>query len=373
MNKEDADKKCNGCWGECGKCALDILKEEQAAANKAAEEGELPAGIDYQGDDGAIAAYRAGELVWHANVYGNKDGFDEIACAVAVASALNARAIAADRASRQVANKAEVEPSDSYKAGYADGMDEGAKLAFWGDKPSEKFPEGWPSEIWLNAGDEELGPFSEYDELSWCSAPQGESDVRYIREDLLATPPATTGASTAQANGYLNVIENLESQLAECMKVTEKWASAAGEADGRAFKAEEEVLSLHRQLAAEKLRADQGWQRAEAKSRECIDLRERMAGSVGASTVLTDERIAKLWRDATDQKHGDTTAEFTNWFARAIEREVAAQAGQVAVAEAAIWNAITRLERTDSTQEERFAAADSLRAIAAPSPAKESK
>ena len=52
---------------------------------------------------------------------------------------------------------------------------------------------------------------------------------------------------------------------------------------------------------------------------------------------------------------------------------VAAQAGKVAVPEDAIWNAITRLERNDSTQDERFAAADGLRAFAAPSPAKESK
>lgn len=40
---------------------------------------------------------------------------------------------------------------------------------------------------------------------------------------------------------------------------------------------EPEILALHRQLAAERLRADQGWARAEAKSKECIELRERMA------------------------------------------------------------------------------------------------
>jgi len=42
-----------------------------------------------------------------------------------------------------------------------------------------------------------------------------------------------------------------------------------------------EILALHRQLAGEKLRADQGWARAEAKSRECIELRERMAAGSG--------------------------------------------------------------------------------------------
>jgi hypothetical protein len=39
----------------------------------------------------------------------------------------------------------------------------------------------------------------------------------------------------------------------------------------------EEVLALHRLLAAEKLRADKGWQRYEAKNRECLNLREKLA------------------------------------------------------------------------------------------------
>jgi hypothetical protein len=38
----------------------------------------------------------------------------------------------------------------------------------------------------------------------------------------------------------------------------------------------ETILALHRQLAGEKLRADQGWARAEAKSAECTLLRERI-------------------------------------------------------------------------------------------------
>lgn len=45
----------------------------------------------------------------------------------------------------------------------------------------------------------------------------------------------------------------------------------------------DEILSLHRRLAGEKLRADQGWARAEAKSKECIQLRDRMAGDVPKS------------------------------------------------------------------------------------------
>ena len=43
--------------------------------------------------------------------------------------------------------------------------------------------------------------------------------------------------------------------------------------------ASDEILALHRQLAGEKLRANQGWARAEAKSHECIELRERMAAA----------------------------------------------------------------------------------------------
>ena len=70
---------------------------------------------------------------------------------------------------------------------------------------------------------------------------------------VCAVAPATTGASPAKI---------------------EEWS--------------DEIISLHRQLAAEKLRANQGWGRAEAKSRECINLRERMASSVGASTVRPD-------------------------------------------------------------------------------------
>jgi hypothetical protein len=61
---------------------------------------------------------------------------------------------------------------------------------------TSKIPEGWPEELWLNAGDDELGPFSEYDEVTWCSLPQGENDIRYVREDLLAsnaTPAAVQG------------------------------------------------------------------------------------------------------------------------------------------------------------------------------------
>ena len=44
--------------------------------------------------------------------------------------------------------------------------------------------DGWPEEIYLNAGDDPLGHFEEYDDVSWCDHPQGESDVRYVRAHL---------------------------------------------------------------------------------------------------------------------------------------------------------------------------------------------
>lgn len=199
------------------------------------------------------------------------------------------QAIAADRTSRQVANNAEVDPSDSYKAGYADGMEEGAKLALWGDKPSEKFPEGWPAEIWLNAGDDELGPFSEYDEVSWCSAPQGESDIRYIREDLLATPPTTSGASTEQ--------------------VVDRVRADVGPADFGVAPGNEEAARNYANFLLSQVSP--------------------------ASTVLTDERIIDLMEPELLKGDGgylaDIFPEYVIAAGRAIEREVAAQAGQVAV------------------------------------------
>ncbi|MBW9334542.1 hypothetical protein FEE59_13570 [Herbaspirillum sp. RU 5E] len=43
----------------------------------------------------------------------------------------------------------------------------------------------WPAEIWLQAGDEPLGHYSEYEDVTWCRIPQGESDVRYVRASSL--------------------------------------------------------------------------------------------------------------------------------------------------------------------------------------------
>lgn len=52
----------------------------------------------------------------------------------------------------------------------------------------------------------------------------------------------------------------------------------------------------------------------------------------GASTALSNERIEELW-DETQTADAETFNEVRRRFARAIEREVAAQAGQVAVPE----------------------------------------
>lgn len=50
-------------------------------------------------------------------------------------------------------------------------------------EPASQHSDGWPGEIYLQAGDDPLGQFSEYDEVSWCDHPQGQSDVRYVRAD----------------------------------------------------------------------------------------------------------------------------------------------------------------------------------------------
>jgi hypothetical protein len=51
----------------------------------------------------------------------------------------------------------------------------------------------------------------------------------------------------------------------------------------------EEILALHRLLAAEKLRADRESARADAKSRECIELRDRMAALAAQGGSTRDE------------------------------------------------------------------------------------
>ena len=218
------------------------LTFEDAAANKAAEEGglpELPQEIEVGGEGWDFEDFKSQKTfsVDHMHEYALK-------------------AIAADRASRQVANKAEVE-------GIA----------------SSEIPEGWPTEIWLNAGDEDLAPFSEYDELSWCSLPLGENDIRYVREDLLATPPATTGASTARDQA-------LEDAAAVCDK-----------------KYEARVASGHPREAS--------------AARNCAAEIRSLKGSVGASTVLTDERKRAMFEKWATKQGGYDLSPY-NWRVKSV-------------------------------------------------------
>lgn len=121
-----------------------------------------------------------------------------------------------------------------------------------------------------------------------------------------------------------------------------------------------------------------------------------LPGSVGASTVLTDERIEAIWcREAGEAEAGKRRIAF----ARAIEREVAAQAGQVAVSDdvardAARWRFMMRVAddadgleaqameslgneqmETDRPESEQMCELvdQAIAKVAAPSPAKESK
>jgi hypothetical protein len=100
---------------------------------------------------------------------------------------------------------------------------------------------------------------------------------------------------------------------------------------------------------------------------------EGLYSLVGASTVLTDERIKDIWRD-TACIVGEGTREHPAAFARAIEREVAAQAGQVAVPD---FRNVTEVKRiSDQSLTITFASCAScskFERAAAPSPAKESK
>lgn len=233
------------------------LTFEDAAANKAAEEGGLPdlPEPDHSLDCGTLPFW-------------NEDDMNEYALV----------AITADRASRQVANKAEVEPvaidRDAVRDAVADSM---VDLYHCGRV--------WSAWSYGTMDESDFSPAAEDDDIL-----DNITDAAIAAMGQLATPPATTGASTAE---------------------------------------HEEILTLHRQLAAEKLRADQGWERAEAKSRECINLRERMASSVGARTVLTAERINQIL-DEVNPSYWDVPMGATFDFARAIIGEVAAQAGQAA-------------------------------------------
>jgi len=61
----------------------------------------------------------------------------------------------------------------------------------------------WPAEIWLNAGDDPLAPFDEYSDVTWCSTPQGEHDVRYVRAPIVTAPAGGLGEVSSAARDVL--------------------------------------------------------------------------------------------------------------------------------------------------------------------------
>lgn len=240
------------------------MSKENIAANKVTEEGELPA-LPELSEDWVMA---------RGMTYTQKH-MREYAL----------EAIAADRASCQVANKAEVDlpplPETHYN-GYSDGseplwtkeqMHSYARMAVGCGVVQKIMPQKLSDEMWH----------------AWqgISNYHGTKEMNEIYAAMyeVATPPATTGASTSRNE----VIE-------ECAAL---WDSNGKET----------------------------WI---AKA-----IRELKNKPVGASTVLTDERIKQIAFD--ESKNWASLREVSGLsaiaFARAIEREVAAQAGQVAVPE----------------------------------------
>ncbi|GEM_PF-6236896 len=234
----------------------------------------------------------------------------------------------------------------------ADQMREYARQAIAADRASRQGSS--VPDCFANKAEVELSELKRFDfevedgQRYICGNPDG-SWVRFADVEALieAAPPATTGASTAPLN--------LDAYDAGSL-------SDFGGGD---------VNWWQDYIRAELDRAHDFYQ-------------SQIEGSAPASTVLTDERQAfevmvRTWDIPSDALERLPDGRYVQeqieqcWSGWESRSKVAAQAGQVAVPEAAIWDAITRLERSDSTQQERFAAADGLRAIAAPSPAKESK
>jgi hypothetical protein len=257
----------------------------QAAANKAAEEGELPAlpGRDLYSEDGYEAVgYSENLTIEYAR-----------------------QAIAADRAARPVANKAEVDPVAWMRI---------TDITEWADTEPET--DGWTP--------------------------------------LYATPPATTGASTAR-----------DQALEEAATVCDKKYEA---------------------------RAASGHPREASAARNCAAEIRALKSSVGASTVLTDERIDAMvhqaylagrlssWSGFKKDDDGKYIVPALSKMHHDFAREAAAQAGQVAVPEG--WKLVPThpdqfMINAFIAEYERPGGSESgcYRAMlaAAPSPAKESK
>lgn len=298
-------------------------QDTQAAANKATEEGgrrmdeyNLPAlpsaicSLDVDSAGTYVEVNRAGEKMY------SEDQMHEYAT----------QAIAADRASRQVANKAEVEPDvlDAHRYRWLRSNNIVVNVRF-------HFASGESPYLYAEALDEAI-----------------DHNMGYIP---VATPPATTGGASATPTG----------------------ASTARD------QALEEAAAWH-----DAMNMNTSGSRAAYVHCQSAKAIRALKGSVGASTVLTDERIKEemhayfSYSGNSDNKfwaHVDDIVLFAQW--------VAAQAGQVSVPEAlAILSDLTRPYgvfdvalfhcREDNRQDFRALLART-RALTAPSPAKESK
>ena len=85
---------------------------------------------------------------------------------------------------------------------------------------------------------------------------------------------ADEGDDPAEIEWYANQLRAVLSGFTPDVKIAVPSAAALRD---EVRTQHDEILALHRRLAAETMRADDGWRRADAKSRECIELRERMA------------------------------------------------------------------------------------------------
>lgn len=234
------------------------LTFEDAAANKAAEEGGLPA-------DKNDWLHTANELD-----KGSAGGYIRKRAAEIIR-----QAIAADRASRQVANKAEVEPWYMTRL-----HDMGTVYKADGTMVAQTY--GACAKAFMDA-----------------------------HNASLATPPATTGASTAGLETVLDRLEN-----------------AIGGYSGGPFNKVQAII--------DELRAVPDCGACPGDGSMCKS-RCKVEEESPASTVLTDERIETEFAHFCDRE-GYPSDSFRDDDLRsafragaAIEREVAAQAGQVAV------------------------------------------
>jgi hypothetical protein len=73
--------------------------------------------------------------------------------------------------------------------------------------------------------------------------------------------------------------EELLARLPSAQKATTEASTVIYTVNGEVMTPLEYIDYLHYQFAGEKLRADQGWERAKAKAKECMGLRERMANA----------------------------------------------------------------------------------------------